>query len=60
MRRCFQFGLQTAMLLMAVIAVPCGWLGANLRQWQEERRVLAAIGPALVEDASRPFFLELC
>lgn len=59
MRRYCQFRLRTAMLLITAAALPCGWVGANLRQWQAERRVLAAIGPAMVEDGHRPY-LSLC
>jgi len=55
MRRFLQFRLRTALWLMTICAVPCGWLSANLRQSQAERRVLAAIGPATVEDPCHPF-----
>ncbi len=57
MRRCFQFRLRTALLLMAICAAPCGWVGANLRQWQAERRALAAIGPATMEGAKNPLLI---
>ena len=55
MRRYFQFRLRTALLLVTLAAVPCGWIGGHLRQWQVEQRVLAAIGPAAVENASNPY-----
>jgi len=45
------------MLLMTLCAVPCAWIGANLRQWQAEQRVLAAIGPAAIVD---PGQLKFC
>jgi hypothetical protein len=54
MRRYFQFRLRTALVLMALIAIPCGWLSANLRQWQTEQRVLAKIGPAAMTYADNP------
>jgi len=57
MRRFLRFRLRTALLLMALCAAPCAWLGANLRQWQTEQRVLAAIGPAAMVD---PGQLKFC
>jgi hypothetical protein len=45
--------------------VPCGLLGANLRQWQAEQLALAAIGPAAitptrVETVGQPQLLIFC
>jgi hypothetical protein len=54
MRRYFQMRLSTAMVLLTACALPCGWLSANLRQWQAERAALAAIGPASVQQANKP------
>jgi hypothetical protein len=51
MCRYLQFRLRTALVLMAALAAPCAWVGANVRQWQAERRALAAIGPAQVTQA---------
>jgi hypothetical protein len=53
MRRWFQFRLRTALVLMTICSWPCGWVGANLRQFQAEQRVLAALGPATVEDVAQ-------
>ena len=52
MRGYFQFRLRTALLLLTACALPCGWLGANFRQWQAERRALTAIGPAAVNNST--------
>jgi hypothetical protein len=65
MRRYLQFRLRTALVLMAALAVPCGWLGANVRQWQAEQLALAAIGPAAitptrVETVGQPQLLIFC
>lgn len=54
MRRCFQIRLRTVLVLMALCAVAFGWIGANRREWQAEQRALVAIGPAAIEDTSRP------
>ena len=59
MRRCLQFRLRTALVLMALCALPCGWLSAHLRQWRLEQQVLAAIGPAHVENARQPYLCFL-
>ena len=56
MRRFLQFRLRTALLLMTICAVLCFWLSANLRQWQAERGVLVAIGPATLEDPRQLVF----
>ena len=49
MRRFFQFRLRTALAFMVLCSLASGWVGANLREWQAEQQVLAAIGPASVE-----------
>jgi len=59
MRRWFQFRLRTALVLTAICCVPCGWLGANLRRYQTERRALAALGSVRVLDVARGQF-DLC
>jgi len=59
MRRWLQFRLRSGLLLMAVCSVACGWLGANLRQYQTEQRVLAALGPVELRDVAR-HKLNLC
>ena len=56
MRRCFQFRLRTVLLLMVVCAVSCGWVGANLREWQAERALIAGLGRVTMEDAAQPVF----
>jgi hypothetical protein len=60
MRRWLRFRLRTAMLLIAVCSVPCAWVGAHLRQWQTEQRVLAAIGPVSIERAYGQHFKTFC
>jgi len=52
MRRWFQFRLRSVLLLMTICSVSCGWLGANLRQYQTEQRVLAALGPVELRDVA--------
>jgi hypothetical protein len=57
MRRYCQFRLRTALVLMALVALPCSWLSATLQQWRIEQQVLAAIGPAALENASQPLLM---
>ena len=52
MRRFFQFRLRTALALMTLCSLPFAWLGANLREWQEEQQALAALGPVSIEHHS--------
>lgn len=59
MRRFFQFRLRTMLAFMALCSLAFGWVGANLRQWQTEQQVLAAIGPAFVEHSGSPYSLSI-
>ena len=42
-RRWFQFSLKGLMLLVVVVAVPCGWLKWKIDRKSEEREVVAEI-----------------
>jgi hypothetical protein len=42
-RRWFQFRLRTLLMFVAIVAVPCGWLGWKLELKRKERAVLSEV-----------------
>jgi hypothetical protein len=50
-----RFRLRTLLIGVAVVAVPCAWVGHSLR-WINERRTLLQIGAA---QADNPFQSEI-
>jgi hypothetical protein len=45
-RRRFQFGIRALLLLMVVVAIPCGWLAAAREQARKQRDAVAEIEKA--------------
>ncbi len=42
-RRWFQFSLRTLMILTAIVALACGWLGSKIEQKRRQREAVATI-----------------
>ena len=52
-RRWYQFSLRTLLLLVAIVAVGCGWLGRKIEQKRQERaavQVIRALGAEVYYD----------
>jgi hypothetical protein len=59
LRRFFQFRLRTLLVFTVLCSFAFAWVGAELREWQEEREALLAIGPAALEYERGPGALPL-
>ena len=42
-RRWFQFSLRTLLIVIAIVAIPCAWLGSKIERKRKEREAVAAI-----------------
>ncbi len=42
-RRWFQFSLRTLLIVIAIVAIPCAWLGSRIERKRKEREAVAAV-----------------
>ena len=45
MLRLLQFRLRSLFAAVTILAVPCAWVGGELRSWQADLQALAALQP---------------